>query len=235
MLKTPFDGKLQLQEVSLGGIQKVLDVPSLNGMAGMASGNVALKNEQRHAQFARKRGAERWRRAQRQHRLSHLARLPLHRPACQRQRSISTRPSYCSGQTPLSICRRHQWRRHSRHRRRPRHGAERPDCRDGAPGFGLRRGLQSLHDGEREMSRPTFARRGRSPSRLSTATSSGKDIHVSGGELKQPVEVTRHRAGAHAARDPLQSFYRQKRWDTGQRAVRAHPTTPARRRSWTRP
>ncbi len=45
LLMTPFDGKLQLQEVSLGGIQKVLDLPSLNGMAGMASGNVALKNE----------------------------------------------------------------------------------------------------------------------------------------------------------------------------------------------
>jgi len=45
MLKTPIDAKLQLQEVSLGGIQKVLDVPSLNGMAGSASGNVALKNE----------------------------------------------------------------------------------------------------------------------------------------------------------------------------------------------
>jgi uncharacterized protein involved in outer membrane biogenesis len=45
MLKTPFDGKLQLKEVSLGGIQKVLSVPSLNGMEGSASGNVALKNE----------------------------------------------------------------------------------------------------------------------------------------------------------------------------------------------
>ncbi|HEX9119323.1 MAG TPA: AsmA family protein [Terriglobales bacterium] len=45
MLKTPFDGKLQLKEVSLGGIQKLLDIPSLNGMAGSASGNVALKNE----------------------------------------------------------------------------------------------------------------------------------------------------------------------------------------------
>lgn len=45
MLKTPFDGKLQLKEVSLGGIQKVLDVPSLKGMEGIASGNLALKND----------------------------------------------------------------------------------------------------------------------------------------------------------------------------------------------
>jgi uncharacterized protein involved in outer membrane biogenesis len=44
MLKTPFDGKLQLKEVSLGGIQKVLDAASLEGIAGIASGNVALKN-----------------------------------------------------------------------------------------------------------------------------------------------------------------------------------------------
>jgi uncharacterized protein involved in outer membrane biogenesis len=45
MLKTPLQGKLQLREVSLGGIQKLLDAPSLNGMAGSASGNVSLKNE----------------------------------------------------------------------------------------------------------------------------------------------------------------------------------------------
>ncbi|MGZ4838248.1 MAG: AsmA family protein [Terriglobales bacterium] len=45
MLKTPFDGKLELKEVSLGGIQKALAVPSLNGMEGSASGNIALKNE----------------------------------------------------------------------------------------------------------------------------------------------------------------------------------------------
>ncbi|MBZ5568168.1 MAG: AsmA family protein [Acidobacteriia bacterium] len=45
MLKTPFDGKLQLKEVSLGGIQKVLDVPSLKGMEGTVSGNLALKND----------------------------------------------------------------------------------------------------------------------------------------------------------------------------------------------
>jgi uncharacterized protein involved in outer membrane biogenesis len=44
MLKTPFDGKLQLKEVSLGGIQKVLDAAALNGLEGSASGNVALKN-----------------------------------------------------------------------------------------------------------------------------------------------------------------------------------------------
>ena len=44
MLKTPFDGKLQLKEVSLGGIQKVLDAASLEGLSGIASGNVALKN-----------------------------------------------------------------------------------------------------------------------------------------------------------------------------------------------
>lgn len=45
MLKTPFNGKLELQEVSLGGIQKVAAVPSLEGMEGSASGNVTLKNE----------------------------------------------------------------------------------------------------------------------------------------------------------------------------------------------
>jgi uncharacterized protein involved in outer membrane biogenesis len=45
MLNTPVDGKLQLKEVSLAGLQKVLDIPSLNGMAGSASGNVALKIE----------------------------------------------------------------------------------------------------------------------------------------------------------------------------------------------
>jgi uncharacterized protein involved in outer membrane biogenesis len=44
MLKTPFDGKLQMKEVSLGGIQKVLDAKSLEGIAGSASGNIALKN-----------------------------------------------------------------------------------------------------------------------------------------------------------------------------------------------
>ncbi len=45
MLKTPFDGKLQLKEVSLGGIQKVLAVSSLNGIEGSASGEMALKNQ----------------------------------------------------------------------------------------------------------------------------------------------------------------------------------------------
>ncbi len=45
MLKTPFDGKLQLQDVSLGGVQKVLNLASLQGFEGSASGEMALKNE----------------------------------------------------------------------------------------------------------------------------------------------------------------------------------------------
>ncbi|MGI9101145.1 MAG: AsmA family protein [Terriglobales bacterium] len=45
MLNTPFDGKLSLKEVSLGGVQKLLDSPSLQGMQGTASGDVKIKNQ----------------------------------------------------------------------------------------------------------------------------------------------------------------------------------------------
>src|SRR5690242_8202918 len=45
LLQTPFDGKLELKEVSLGGVQKALNQPALSEIQGTASGTVSVKNQ----------------------------------------------------------------------------------------------------------------------------------------------------------------------------------------------
>ena len=44
LLATPFDGNLELQEVSLAGLQQLLRSPSLAGWEGMLSGKAAIRN-----------------------------------------------------------------------------------------------------------------------------------------------------------------------------------------------
>ena len=46
MAKTPFDGSLNLNQVSLAGVQKVLDVPALQGIEGSASGKLEVRNQE---------------------------------------------------------------------------------------------------------------------------------------------------------------------------------------------
>jgi uncharacterized protein involved in outer membrane biogenesis len=45
MLQTPLDGKLELKEVSLAGVQKALNQPALSEIQGTASGTVSVKNQ----------------------------------------------------------------------------------------------------------------------------------------------------------------------------------------------
>jgi uncharacterized protein involved in outer membrane biogenesis len=45
MIKMPFNGSLNINQVSLGGVQKVLDVPALEGIQGSASGKLEVRNE----------------------------------------------------------------------------------------------------------------------------------------------------------------------------------------------
>ena len=45
MAKTPFNGSLNLNQVSLAGVQKVLNLPALEGIQGSASGKLDLRNQ----------------------------------------------------------------------------------------------------------------------------------------------------------------------------------------------
>ncbi len=45
LANTPFDGKLQLKEVSLTGVQRVLNSAVLAGIEGVASGNLKIRNQ----------------------------------------------------------------------------------------------------------------------------------------------------------------------------------------------
>ncbi len=45
MLATPFDGKLRFNEISIAGLQKLANVPALEGMDGILTGDLSAKND----------------------------------------------------------------------------------------------------------------------------------------------------------------------------------------------